>query len=255
MSVSISQLLGKRQKIVDAEHTLKITLDAAKEGNLRLAVSRGITAIIQAAAAAVGAAPPIVRRAEAIIQTVRNIIQGAVIKKAALGSLRYYLGNDTDVPLPILPLPEDIKAQRLVEAFLQSKVAKTEEQKAREKAEREFRWPIPIAEMPGSKGSIRSGAPAVAEGITILSTDPFHLESFLIKAGGIDPERITVDRASAWVPGMVQISGREASRLTKKFLKKSFMTFPKYLMDNFFDFYGESGSISGSLMGSLLRTA
>lgn len=56
------------------------------EGNLRLAVSRGITVIIQATAAAYKAPAPIIRKAEVIIQAVRTIIHGAIIEKTALGA-------------------------------------------------------------------------------------------------------------------------------------------------------------------------
>jgi len=74
LAALFAELLATYDPIrTDAEHTLKITLDAAEEGNLRLAASRGITAIIQATAAAVGAAPPIIRRAEAILGAARRL--------------------------------------------------------------------------------------------------------------------------------------------------------------------------------------
>jgi hypothetical protein len=87
VSASFSDLLGKSHSIARAELTLRSVKSAAKEGNIRLAVSRGITAIIHATAAAYKAPAPIVRKAEAIVQEVRDVIQGAVIKKATLGGL------------------------------------------------------------------------------------------------------------------------------------------------------------------------
>lgn len=85
--MTVSDLLGKRHSIARAEQTLKTMKSAAEAGNLRLAVSRGITTIIQATAAAYKAPAPIIRRAEAIVQETRNIIQGAIIHRAALNGL------------------------------------------------------------------------------------------------------------------------------------------------------------------------
>lgn len=87
MSVSISDLLGKKHSINRAEMTFRSMKAAADEGNLRLAVSRGITAIIQATAAAYRAPAPIIRKAEALIQATREIIHGAVLRRAAVEGL------------------------------------------------------------------------------------------------------------------------------------------------------------------------
>ena len=81
MSIGISPLLEKRQTIGSAERTLRLVMQALNKGDLRLAVSRGITAIIQAASASVGAKKSTVKRAGKVIQEVRNIIQGAVLTK------------------------------------------------------------------------------------------------------------------------------------------------------------------------------
>lgn len=87
MSVSISELLGKKHPIGAAERTFGLVKAAVEEGNLRLAVSRGITVVIMATAAAMRAPALIVRRAEELIQATRDIVHGAVIKRAALSGL------------------------------------------------------------------------------------------------------------------------------------------------------------------------
>ena len=74
-------LLGRKHSILKAQHTLKLVLQAVKRGDLRLAVSRGITAVIEASSAAVGAPEATVGKAKAIVEAVRKVIQGAVITK------------------------------------------------------------------------------------------------------------------------------------------------------------------------------
>lgn len=83
VSKSSHALLGKKHTLASAKHTLILVLRAVKQGDLRLAVSRGITAIIQATAAAVGTSGSTVSEAANVVQAVRNVIHGAVIKKAA----------------------------------------------------------------------------------------------------------------------------------------------------------------------------
>lgn len=77
------ELLGRKHSIVEAEHTLQIAFRAYREGNLRLAVSRGITAVIQASIASVGAILEIKERADRVVQAVRKMIQGVALKRAA----------------------------------------------------------------------------------------------------------------------------------------------------------------------------
>ena len=76
-------LMGRRHSIATAEHTLKIALSALKQGNRRLASSRAVTAVIQAAIASIGASPMVVRRAELIGFEGRRIIQHLVLSRAA----------------------------------------------------------------------------------------------------------------------------------------------------------------------------
>lgn len=78
-------LLGQKHSIVDAEHTLQMTLRAFREGDLRLTVSRGITAVIQASIASVGALLEVKERADQVIQSVRKVIHGIAIQRAVAG--------------------------------------------------------------------------------------------------------------------------------------------------------------------------
>jgi hypothetical protein len=84
---TVHPLLGKRHTLAAAEHTLLLTLRAAKQGDLRLAVSRGITTIIQASSAAMGGSKETINKAANIVQGVRNVIHTAVISKQAAGML------------------------------------------------------------------------------------------------------------------------------------------------------------------------
>ena len=106
----VSPLVGKRASIVDAEHTLKLALSAAHHEDRRLAVSRAITAAVQAATASIGKPQEVVERAERVIQAVRQLVQGIVIENALSG----VAGN-------MLPrwASEDpwIKAKGMVSAF------------------------------------------------------------------------------------------------------------------------------------------
>src|SRR3990172_2623262 len=72
-------LLGRRHSVATAEHTLKTALSALKRGDRRLASSRALTAVIQAAIASVGAAPLVVRRAEMVAFQGRRVIQHLVL--------------------------------------------------------------------------------------------------------------------------------------------------------------------------------
>ena len=201
MSVSISQLLGKKQKIADAEHTLKITLDAAEEGNLRLAASRGITAIIQATAAAVGAAPPIIRRAEAIIQTVRNIIQGVVIKKAALGS---FGGRPASTfwsrPYGGTKRPREIKMPSLLPKLIKFPSVPREAPEFDPATEKTRRFP------------------AIPEGVILPSKKPFELHTLLMELG-VPPKKMILH------PDGVMLFG-EAVKQAQTILEKMVKTLP-----------------------------
>lgn len=133
MSVSISDLLGKKHSIDRAELTFRSMKAAADEGNLRLAVSRGITVVIQATAAAYRAPAPIVHKAEILIQATREIIHGAVIRRAALEGLGGRLPRpprwkERKTPKHI----RELRAQKEVEeARKKAGIVLTEEQKNR----------------------------------------------------------------------------------------------------------------------------
>jgi len=96
------ELLGRRHSIVDAEHTYRIAAQAYGQGNLRLAVSRGITAVIQASIASMGAPEEVKERADRVIQGVRQIIHGAVLERAKrhLSELGVLSGRRPKAPLP-----------------------------------------------------------------------------------------------------------------------------------------------------------
>lgn len=85
--ISAIDLLSKTPSLEEAAHTLSIAVSAWKQGDRRLAVSRGITAAVQAGMASrrTGASEAHVERAEKIIQGVRNLIQGIVVGEALDG--------------------------------------------------------------------------------------------------------------------------------------------------------------------------
>ncbi len=98
------------------------------EGNLRLAVSRGVTVIIQATAAAYKASAPIIRKAEALIQATRETIHGAVIGRAALGGVSGRVQRDYE-PKISKKLRDYIEQQQEEEARKSAGIILTEEQK------------------------------------------------------------------------------------------------------------------------------
>jgi hypothetical protein len=101
---------------------------AVGEGNLRLAVSRGITVIIQATAAAYKAPAPIIRKAEALIQATRETIHGAVIGRAALGGVSGRVQREYE-PKISKKLRDYIEQQQEEEARKSAGIILTEEQK------------------------------------------------------------------------------------------------------------------------------
>lgn len=111
MSVSVSDLLGKKHSIDRAAQTFRSMKAAVDEGNLRLAVSRGITVIIQATAAAYKAPAPIIRKAEVLIQATREIIHGAVIRRAALEGFHPWKSRKIKMP----KTEEEIELDKTIE--------------------------------------------------------------------------------------------------------------------------------------------
>jgi len=127
VSVSISELLGKKHPIGAAERTFGLVKAAVEEGNLRLAVSRGITVVIMATAAAMRAPAAIVRRAEELIQATRDIVHGAVLKRVAMSGL----GAKFKVRIPHARPP---KVWDPVRSIIREQAKKTAEAEATEAA-------------------------------------------------------------------------------------------------------------------------
>lgn len=83
MTLGISPLVEGRQSLKDARHTFKLARSAARQGNQRLAVSRGITAAVQAAkASCLVRSQKALLEADNLIQDVRELVQGIIIKRA-----------------------------------------------------------------------------------------------------------------------------------------------------------------------------
>jgi superfamily I DNA and RNA helicase len=85
MNIGITDLIGRKASISQAERTLKMAVSAAEKGDFRLASSRAITAIIQAASASVGASGSTIKRADFVVKSAREVIQGIVLSKIAMG--------------------------------------------------------------------------------------------------------------------------------------------------------------------------
>lgn len=81
----MSDLLKGRAKVADAERTMGLSVSAYKKGNLRLAVSRAITAIIIAARSR---SP---KRAQKVIASARKLIHGVAISKMS-GTIKGLMG-------------------------------------------------------------------------------------------------------------------------------------------------------------------
>jgi hypothetical protein len=82
--LGISPLLTQSQTLSMARRTLGLTKSAHRRGDLRLTVSRGLTAVIQATvvAARTNNAKTILQ-ADNIIQEAREILQGVIVQRAA----------------------------------------------------------------------------------------------------------------------------------------------------------------------------
>lgn len=87
--VGISPLLTRKQTLADARHTMVIAKKAALKGDLRLGVSRAITAIIQAAVVAAQAKDRTTRMyADQVIQNARELIMEIVVARARIRRLK-----------------------------------------------------------------------------------------------------------------------------------------------------------------------
>ena len=208
MSISISELLGKKHPIGAAERTFVLVKAAVEEGNLRLAVSRGITVVIMATAAAMRAPAVIVRRAEELIQATRDIVHGAVIKRVALNGL---MGARR-------PQPVD-KVEALRRKLLQMERKEEEEKKTEEEIEKKSKkikpedLPFVTQEFPAGRGKL---SVALAHGRASAGTyiptpgDPWgqnllHLISSIV----VDPRHV-----AAIIPdkGGLNVYGERASQ-------------------------------------------
>lgn len=85
--LGISPLLTGRPTLADARHTMKIAQSAALKGDLRLGVSRAITAVIQAAVVAGGTKDRDVKlKANEVVQDARTLIMNIIIVRARIAS-------------------------------------------------------------------------------------------------------------------------------------------------------------------------
>lgn len=156
----MSDLLGKKHSIVEAEHTLRIATGAYKRGDMRLAVSRGITAIIQASIASLNAPEEIVERSEHVVQGVRRIIQGAVLSRALSGlgakgfrfRLPAHLSPDPEVRKRTLPVHPEVQRARelmktarpVIEAEIVEELMKNPPEFNPPRASASGLWPVTI---------------------------------------------------------------------------------------------------------------
>lgn len=86
MRLGISPLLVETPRIAAARKTLRAARSAFRSGNLRLAASRAITAAVQAGIAGyLSRAPETKLEAHNIIEEVRELLQGIVIRQAGVG--------------------------------------------------------------------------------------------------------------------------------------------------------------------------
>ena len=82
-SLGISPLLVRKQSLTGARHTMKIARQAAVKGDLRLGVSRAITAAVQAAiVAAQTGSRDVKHQADQVIQDARDLIMGIIVARA-----------------------------------------------------------------------------------------------------------------------------------------------------------------------------
>jgi hypothetical protein len=89
VSLSLSPLLTKKQTLAAARHTMVIAKKAALKGDLRLGVSRAITAVIQAAVVAAQSKDKATKlSADQVIQDARDLVMKIVVVRAQIRRLR-----------------------------------------------------------------------------------------------------------------------------------------------------------------------
>lgn len=82
-SLGISPLLTRKQTLAQARHTMVIARKAALKGDLRLGVSRAITAAVQAAIVAAESDSKTTKLyADQVIQDARDLIMGIIVARA-----------------------------------------------------------------------------------------------------------------------------------------------------------------------------
>lgn len=89
MSLGISPLLTRKQTLAAARHTMVIARKAALKGDLRLGVSRAITAVVQAAVVAAQSKDKATKlSADQVIQDARDLVMKIVVVRAQIRRLR-----------------------------------------------------------------------------------------------------------------------------------------------------------------------
>jgi len=89
VSLGLSPLLAKKQTLAAARHTMVIARKAALKGDLRLGVSRAITAVIQAAVVAAQSKDRATKLyADQVIQDARDLVMKIVVVRAQIRRLR-----------------------------------------------------------------------------------------------------------------------------------------------------------------------
>lgn len=89
MSLALSPLLTKKQTLAAARHTMVLAKKAALKGDLRLGVSRAITAVIQAAVVAAQSKDKATKlSADQVIQDARDLVMKIVVVRAQIRRLR-----------------------------------------------------------------------------------------------------------------------------------------------------------------------
>lgn len=238
--MSISDLLGKKHSINRAEQTFKSMKAAADEGNLRLAVSRGITVIIQATAAAYKAPAPIIRKAEILIQATRDIIHGAVIRRAALEGFRPWRSRKVAQP----KTEEEIELEKTIEEMEEDERTAKIHTKINE-------LPFKVIKIPPAEPSKSHGA---AEAGLFIPTpgDPYgyRLSTFMAQTFLVPPKSL---KKITYEPGGINVYGAEASDAVLRAMTMLYKTFP-WVRQSLLAPLVKQSPTGGSLMGMLISS-
>lgn len=89
MSLGLSPLLTRKQTLLAARRTMLLAKRAALKGDLRLGISRAITAVIQAAVVAAQSKDKATKlSADQVIQEARGLVMKIVVVRAQIRRLR-----------------------------------------------------------------------------------------------------------------------------------------------------------------------